>query len=94
MNPPGIGIVGSDDRMSRRTPRTYTEDPVGPLELLSMVIGRELFERERPDEDWFGLVGSSVSGFCRRACEERGIDWNWMRLHIVCERTRDQLDPR
>lgn len=78
-------MTPDQENLSRRTPRTYTEHPCGPVELLSMVLGRELFERERPDEDWFGLVGSSVSSFCRRACEERGIDWDWVRGAIFSE---------
>jgi hypothetical protein len=74
--------------------RRFTEEPAGPLELLVMALGRELHDRERPGEDWFGLVGSSVSSFCRRACEARSIDWNWMRDAISRERLAEDITRR
>ena len=74
--------------------RKYSEEPAGPLELLVMALGRELHNRERPGDDWFDLVGSSVAGYCRRACEARGIHWDWVRLAIVRESGAEDTERR
>lgn len=80
--------------VSSPRPRFYTEEPVGPFQLLVMSLGRELHDREHPDGDWFGLVGSSVQGYCRRACEDRGIDWHWVREAISQESLDDRTSKR
>lgn len=74
--------------------RRFTEEPAGPLNLLVMALGRELHDRERPGEDWFDLVGSSVGGYCRRACEARGLDWKWVVEAIQRERLDERTEMR
>lgn len=74
--------------------RRYTEEPAGPLELLVMHLGRALHDAERPGGDWFGLVGSSVEGFCRRAMEARGLEWSWVREAIERERLDERTTKR
>lgn len=74
--------------------RKYTEEPCGPLEVLVMSMARDLHDAERPDDDWFGLVGSSVSSFCRRACEARRISWTWMSDAIRKERMDETTERR
>lgn len=76
-------------RAAPNTLRRYTLEPAGPFELLVMKLAREFHDEERPGEDWFGLVGSSVTSFCRRACEAGGMDWAWIRAEIE----RERLDP-
>jgi hypothetical protein len=78
----GITLVEFDEL----GPRRYTEQPAGPLELVVMVMARELHDREHPDCDWFGHVGSTVTSFCRRAVEARGLNWPWVMRAIALER--------
>ena len=75
-------------------PRRYTEDPTGPLETVVMYLARELHYRERPGDDWFGLVGSSVTSCCRRAIEARGLDWRWIHGAITKERMSEDTARR
>lgn len=74
--------------------RVYTEEPAGPLEVLVMSLARELHDREHVECDWFGHNGSSVAGFCRRACEARGLDWKWVYAAIERERLDEKTEVR
>ncbi len=77
--------VAAESRALRR----YTEEPAGPLEVLVMSLGRELHDAEHVDCDWFGHTSSTVSSFCRRACEARGLNWKWVQEAITRERSED-----
>lgn len=79
---------------SLRGLRVYTEEPAGPLEVLVMSLARELHDREHADCDWFSHNGSSVTGFCRRACEARGLDWKWVYAAIERERLDEKTEVR
>lgn len=79
----------SEIESESRALRRYTEEPAGPLEVLVMCLARELHDAEHADCDWFGHVGSTVSSFCRRACETRGINWKWVQEAITRERSED-----
>lgn len=69
-------------------------EPCGPLEMLVMSLARELHDAEHVDCDWFGHVGSTVSSFCRRACEARGLDWKWVLQAIERERLDERTEAR
>lgn len=74
--------------------RRFTAEPCGPLEMLVMSLARELHDAEHADCDWFGHVGSTISSFCRRACEARGLDWKWVLQAIERERLDERTEAR
>ena len=74
--------------------RDVCELPAGPLEVLVMSLARELHDREHLECDWFSHNGSSVTSFCRRACEARGLDWKWVYAAIERERLDEKTDLR
>lgn len=74
--------------------RRYSAEPSGPLETLVLCAARELHDAERPGEDWFDLVGSSVTSFCRRAMEARGLEWRWIMDGIASERLNETTKKR
>lgn len=75
-------------------PRLYTSEPAGPVELLVMCLARELHDRERPGERWSDLDRTTALGFCRLACESRGIEWGWVADAVTRERLDDQFPKR
>lgn len=83
--------------------RRFARQPVGPLEALVLALAHELHARERPGEDWFGIVSTSAGGtftaeedvleiYCRRACESRGLFWDWVKVAMSCERSDPSTD--
>lgn len=90
---PAKAVVQAVDAAARGL-RAYTEEPAGPLEMLVMSLARELHDREHVECDWFSHNGSSVTGFCRRACEARGLDWKWVYAAIERERLDEKTDLR
>lgn len=90
---PAKVVAQAVDAAARRL-RAYTEEPAGPLEVLVMSLARELHDREHVECDWFSHNGSSVAGFCRRACEARGLDWKWVYAAIERERLDEKTDLR
>lgn len=63
----------------------YTEESAGPLEPLVMCAARQLHDDERSGEDWLEFAGSTVTSYCRRAIEARGLEWKWIMEAIARE---------
>lgn len=90
------GQAEANQRAFSEKLRRFTKGPAGPLEVLVMSLGRELHSRERPGADWlsletgteswYGVEAGTVTDYCARACDTRGVSWSWVVEAIKIER--------